>query len=179
MDGTIGEIRHFAAGFTPRNWAPCNGGLVAIRSNTALFSIIGTYYGGDGSTTFGLPDFGGRVAIGMGQGPGLTDYIIGEKAGLNTVMLTTAELPQHTHVSSAAVAIPAYSDFGDANTPGGNILAAKGAMYSSVAGEDEMRSTTYNVTVTPIGSNQPLSIMQPTIGMNYIICLTGTFPSRS
>jgi len=179
MDGTIGEIRQFAANFAPRNWAFCNGQTIAIRSNTALFSIIGTYYGGDGQTTFKLPDFGGRVAIGTGQGNGLSEYVLGESSGSNSIALTTLNLPSHSHVTSATVSIPAYSDEGDANTPNGNILAAKPSMYSAEDGDTNMKAVTYNVTVNPVGSGQPLSITQPSIGMNYIICLFGDFPPRS
>lgn len=179
MDGTVGEIRHFAASFAPRSWAFCYGQLVAIRSNTALFSILGTTYGGDGVTTFALPNFAGRVGIGFGQGPATSYYTLGETAGTNGITLSIANMPAHTHVSSASFAIPAIGDGGDTASPSGNILAAVPNMYSSIQGEDDMKASQLNVTLATSGQSQPISITQPTIGMNYIICLTGTFPSRS
>jgi microcystin-dependent protein len=179
MEGTIGEIRLFAATFAPMTWAFCMGQLVAIRSNTALFSILGTTYGGNGTTTFGLPNFAGRTAIGAGNGPGLSPYVAGEIIGTNTVTLTSLNLPAHTHAATASISIPVYPDFGDLNTPNGNTLASKTNMYSTEAGTDAMKPSTLSVTLAPAGSNQPLSIMQPATGMNFIICLTGIFPARN
>src|SRR3954471_16909667 len=97
MDGTIGEIRLFAGNFAPRNWAFCNGQLMPIAQNTALFSILGTTFGGNGQTTFGLPDFRGRVSVGTGQGTGLTNHDLGEQSGTENVTLSTAQMPAHTH----------------------------------------------------------------------------------
>ncbi|KAF2082461.1 phage tail protein [Flavobacterium sharifuzzamanii] len=179
MEGTVGEIRHLAANFAPRNWAFCMGQTIAIQSNTALFSIIGTIYGGNGTTNFKLPDFGGRVAIGMGNGNGLTPYTLGEAAGVNQTSLLTSNMPAHTHTASAVVKIPAYSDTGDSSTPNGNILAAKASMYSTVPSDTTMKATNFTVTTGISGQSQPLSLMQPTIGMNYIICLFGDFPQRN
>ncbi|KAF2514949.1 phage tail protein [Flavobacterium foetidum] len=179
MDGTIGEIRLFAATFTPRSWAFCMGQLVAIQSNTALYAILGTTYGGNGSTTFGLPNFAGRVAIGAGSGGGLSTYVAGESLGSNTTTLLTQNLPNHSHVATATVSIPAYPDYGEANTPSGNILATKTNMYNSTQGDDNMKTTPFNMTLAPVGSNIPLSVTQPSIGMNFIICLVGEFPSRN
>jgi microcystin-dependent protein len=178
MDGTVGEIRLFAAGFAPKNWSYCNGSLIAIRSNTALFSILGTVYGGDGKTTFGLPNLAGRVALGVGQGPGLSTYTAGDIAGVNSVTLTIAEIPPHTHASSGTVIVPAYSDEGDTNVPTGNVLAAKATMYSTVGGDAFLKPAPFNVTTGVFGNGQPLSLNQPSLGMNYIICMFGTFPQR-
>jgi microcystin-dependent protein len=97
MDGTIAEIRLFAGNFAPRNWAFCNGQIMAISQNTALFSILGTTFGGNGQTTFALPDFRGRFPVGPGQGPGLTNHDLGEVSGSETVTLSTAQMPLHTH----------------------------------------------------------------------------------
>ncbi|WP_256527411.1 phage tail protein [Flavobacterium sp. HSC-32F16] len=180
MEGTIGEIRLFAANFAPMSWAFCMGQLVAIRSNTALFSILGTTYGGNGTTTFGLPNFAGRAAVGTGNGQGLTPYVSGEMLGANTVNLTTLNLPSHTHAATATISIPVYPDFGDLNSPNGNTLASKTNMYSSTEpGTDSMKASTLSVTLAPSGLSQPLSVMQPATGMNFIICLTGIFPSRN
>lgn len=180
MDGTIGEIRQFAANFAPRNWAFCNGQIVAIQSNTALFSILGTTYGGNGTTNFALPNLAGRVIIGPGTGPGTSDYVIGETGGANTIALTTQNLPAHTHGATATVTVPSYGDDGNTNTPDRNALAAKPNMYSTLAGEDSMKQVSFSVTLSPAGGpGNPISIMQPTIGINYIICLYGNFPARS
>jgi len=178
MEGTVGEIRLFAANFAPRNWAFCNGSLLQIRSNTALFSILGTYYGGDGRTTFGLPDLRGRVVLGAGQSPGLSFYDQGQIGGTSSVTLSEANLPPHTHISTAAVSLPAYSDEGNADTPSGNILASKASMYSDEVGDSKMKPTTYPVTVNFSGSGNPLPLNQPSLGMNYIVCMFGEFPQR-
>lgn len=178
MEGTVGEIRLFAATFTPRNWSQCNGSLIQISTNTALYSILGTTYGGDGIQTFALPDLKGRTALGAGQSPGLAYYALGQKSGVNNITLTTAELPPHTHVTTGSVTIPAYSDEGNSNTPNGNILAAKSGIYSTIAGDTTMKPAPFNVTVSVAGNNQPLSLNQPSLGMNYIICMFGIYPSR-
>ncbi|QSW88748.1 MULTISPECIES: tail fiber protein [Flavobacterium] len=180
MDGTIGEIRHFAATFAPRNWAFCNGQIIAIQANTALFAILGTTYGGNGTSNFRLPDLGGRIVIGTGTGPGTSNYTLGENGGINNVTLLTSNLPLHTHGSTASIAIPAIGDGGNANTPDGNILASVANMYNSTSpGEDDLKPASLTVTLTPTGLGQPLSIMQPTIGINYIICMYGSFPARN
>ncbi|MCR4033843.1 MULTISPECIES: phage tail protein [Flavobacterium] len=180
MDGYIGEIRHFAAGFAPRNWAYCNGQIVAIQSNTPLFAIIGTTYGGNGSTTFQLPNFAGRVAIGAGTAVGLSTYANGQQGGTNTHQITINELAAHNHPVTSAFSIPAYSDTGNLNTPSGNTLASKNKMYSTTEGDDPMKPVTYNIVLANAGTGQsPISLMQPTIGINYIICLYGLFPPRS
>jgi len=178
MDGTVGEIRLFSASYAPKNWSYCNGSLIAIRSNTALFSILGTSYGGDGTTTFGLPNLAGRVALGVGQGPGLSNYVIGEMSGANNITLTIAEIPPHTHASSGTVLVPAYSDEGDTNVPTGNVLAAKATMFSTVGADTALKPVAFNVTTALTGNGQPLSLNQPSLGMNYIICMFGTFPQR-
>lgn len=178
MDGTVGEIRLFAATFAPKNWSYCNGSLIAIRSNTALFSILGTVYGGDGTTTFGLPNLAGRVALGVGQGPGLSYYTAGEMSGANSVNLTIAEIPPHTHASSGTVLVPAYSDEGDTNVPTGNVLSAKSTMFSTGDGDTALKPVPFIVTTGVVGNGQPLSLNQPSLGMNYIICMFGTFPQR-
>ena len=179
MEGTIGEIRLFAGSFAPANWAYCTGAIIQIRSNTALFSILGTTYGGNGTVTFALPDLAGRTALGAGQGQGLSLYSLGEQAGAASVTLNVTQIPPHTHVSSAVIKIPAYADEGNVDTPTNNVLASKPNMFSNSATDTTMKATTYNVNVGPTGTNVPLSLNQPTIGMNYIICMFGIFPSRS
>lgn len=178
MEGTTGEIRLFASAFVPRDWVSCNGTLLPINRYTALFALIGNVYGGDGKTTFGLPDLRGRTVVGAGQGPGLSPYALGQMGGRNNVSLSSANLPPHTHPCTAAVSIPAYSDEGNSNTPGGNVLAALESMYSDQAGDTKMKASSYTVTVSTVGKNTPLNLNQPSLGMNYIICLNGEFPPR-
>ncbi|WP_294247740.1 phage tail protein [uncultured Chryseobacterium sp.] len=178
MEGTIGEIRLFAANFAPAYWQYCNGALLAIRSNPALFSILGTTYGGDGVNTFGLPNLAGRSAVGVGQGPGLSYYDLGEMAGTNAVMLTMANLPAHTHSLSGNVVIPASSDEGNSGTPTGNVLASKTGMYTNQTSDATTKAIPLALQVGAAGGNNALSVVQPSLGMNYIICLTGVFPQR-
>jgi microcystin-dependent protein len=173
-EGFIGEIRMFAGNFAPRGWALCEGQLLPISQNQALFSILGTTYGGDGRTTFALPDMRGRVVAGTGRGSGLTDRRLGQKFGSENNTLNTTQLPSHNHSS----AIQAVSDVGNTNDPTGNYFANTGLFdneYRSTGTVVNMRSgTTGNQ-----GSSQPVNNVQPTIVINYIICLQGIFPSRS
>lgn len=178
MEGTIGEIRLFAASFAPRSWWYCDGTLLPIRSNTALYSILGTTYGGDGVSTFGLPNLIGRSVVGQGQGP-VTYYNLGVVMGSNTVGLTMANLPPHTHAVSGGVMIPASSKPGDSGVPTNNILASKDGMYSTEPGDSTTKSAPMTLQVGVAGSSNPISIMQASMGMNYIICLAGDFPARS
>ena len=179
MEGTIGEIRMFASTFAPRNWWYCDGTILAIRSNTALFSILGTTYGGDGQTTFGLPDLRGRIAAGVGQGPGLTYMALGEKMGSESVTLNSLNLAAHVHAGISSISIPVFADEGDTSDPTRNVLASATNMYTN-AGDTDSNLKPFSITasVSPAGGNQPVPIMQPFMGMNYIVCLTGVFPAR-
>lgn len=171
----------FAANFAPRTWWYCDGSLIAIRSNTALFSILGTTYGGDGQTTFALPDLRGRVAIGAGTAKSGNVYVLGQKAGTNTDTLTVMNLPAHIHTGSAMVALPALSESGTASDPTNAVFSAKNNMYvPQVTGADTFMAP-INATVTDgiSGGNTPFPIMKPLMGMNYIICTTGVFPYRN
>lgn len=178
MEGTIGEIRMFAGTFNPRFWAFCNGQLISIASNTALFSILGTTYGGNGQTTFALPDLQGRIARGAGTGPGLPNVQLGERSGFPTVTLTQANMPAHTHPVTGTVTPQAASD-GALSTDPTNRYLGPGAFYSSGASPVNMAAGTSSLTIGPNGGNQPFSIMPPTTGMNYIVCMFGIFPSRN
>jgi len=177
MEGTIAEIRMFAGNFAPRNWAFCAGQIMSISQNTALFSLLGTTYGGNGQTTFALPDLRGRVPVGTGQGPGLPNMTLGQVAGEPTHTLLTTEIPAHTHALNASTNGPTI------NTASGNLLASQsrsngGTMpnvYAANSGQVAMGSLAIGAT----GGSQPFSIMQPYLGMNYIICLFGIFPSRN
>lgn len=203
MEGTIGEIRIFASNFAPRNWAFCEGQLLAIRSNTALFSILGTFYGGNGSVTFALPDFRGRAAVGAGQGPGLSPYQLGEQTGSETVTLLTTEMPAHTHVAipqpgggagGTTATLFGINGAGGQSSPGGNYIgqdsdvglttyANNGNPVPMHAGSVGLHDVTAplpaGVLIGPAGASIPHDNMQPTVVLNYIICMLGTFPSRN
>ena len=193
MEGVIGEIRGFAGNFAPRTWAFCEGQLLAISSHTALFSILGTTYGGDGRSTFALPDLRGRTMIGPGTGPGLTPRALGARGGSETNTLTTLQMPSHTHGSTATVsgtaALPAYADEASTDEAENNYLAN----VASTDGNTKIYHTasdgatlghgivtgTATVTIFNSGGSQPFNNMQPWLGIYYIICLTGIFPSRN
>lgn len=190
-DPFIGQIVMFGGNFAPRNWAFCNGQLLAISSNTALFSILGTIYGGDGRTTFALPDLRGRVPISSGTGSGLPNFPLGSRGGQTEVTLNTLEIPSHNHASTATAnsvaTMRAESRPGNATDPTGNMLASGSSIFRrNVASEDvvlapEMVSVQTNVTVQGgfTGGNQPHTNVQPFQTVNFIIALFGVFPSRS
>ncbi len=167
----VGEIRMFAGNFAPSGWALCDGQLLAISQNDALFSLIGTIYGGDGRTTFGLPDMRGRVPIHQGSGPGLTPRSIGTKAGAENHTLTANEMPSHAHALRGSSA-PA----GD-TSPLGNVPAtASGAnLYSDAAANAPMAGN----MIVDSGGGQRHSNMMPTQCVNFIIALFGVYPSRT
>jgi microcystin-dependent protein len=172
MEGYIGEIRGFAGNFAPRAWAFCEGQLLSIASNTALFSILGTTYGGDGRTTFALPDLRGRVPIQQGTGPGLPNYQLGQSGGSATHTMIVTEMPSHNHTGT----IKCQTGAGNTSTPEDAYVARVGNAYSdSQNGSMAADALTINNT----GGGQPFSIMQPYLAINFIICLQGIFPSRN
>jgi microcystin-dependent protein len=164
----LGEIRTFAFNFAPQGWAFCDGRLLPISQNTALFSLVGTFYGGDGIATFALPDLRGRVGVNMGQGPGLSPYQLGEVAGVETVTLTVGQLPAHSHEVAANAA-----EFTTTH-PGGHVLALGGSYAAAPDG------TTLNAgTIVAAGGSQPHTNIQPFLGLNFCIAMQGIFPSRN
>ena len=165
----IGEIRIFAGNFEPRNWAYCDGRLISISSNNELFAVLGTTYGGDGRTTFGLPDLRGRAPMHAGNGPGLTSRQLGARGGAETVVLTEAQLPNHTHQMAAVDAT------GNTDIPDDNSLAIAGYQTDGDSNLVNMASQALANT----GSGQGHSNMAPSLGINFIIALVGIFPSRS
>lgn len=167
-DPFLGEIRLFPYNFAPRGWAFCQGQILAISQNTALFSLLGTTYGGNGTTTFALPDLRGRVAISSGQGPGLSPRTLGETGGTETTTLTQAQMPQHGHTVNATMVAA-----GD-NKPAGNYPAVGGA-YVNTAPNTQMGSQMIGAT----GSSQPFNNVPPFLTLNYCIALQGVFPSRN
>jgi microcystin-dependent protein len=178
MEGTIAEIRMFAGTFNPRTWLFCNGQIMSIASNTAMFSLLGTTYGGNGQTTFAIPDFQGRVAVGTGTGPGLPNVQLGEKAGSPSVTLLSTNMPAHTHGITGTVSIQAAGD-GALGTDAAGRYLGPGSFYSAASELQTMAPAVTALTATPAGGSQPVNIMPPYLGMNYIICQFGIFPSRN
>ncbi|MQP52200.1 MULTISPECIES: phage tail protein [unclassified Flavobacterium] len=182
-DPFIGEIKIFGFNFAPRNYQTCSGQILAISQNTALFSLLGTTYGGDGRTTFALPDLRGRVAKNQGQGPGLANYTMGQSAGSASVTLLTSNLPSHNHPANGITAhLPVANGVGNSNSPTGNYLAqAPVDMYSTAATVGETYGSALPATgATGIaGSSTPFNIENPYLVVNYCIALLGIFPSRN
>lgn len=171
-DPFIGQIILFAGNFAPRDWALCNGQLLSISQNSALFSILGTTYGGDGQVTFALPDLQGRVAIGNGQGNGLSGRVLGELAGTENTTLTVNQLPAHRH------SLLASGTLGDSNSPNAAALAIAAPEETQYArGTPGTAMSTQSIGLT--GSSLPIDIMPPYLTLNYIIALFGVFPSRN
>ena len=171
MDPYLGEIRIFGGNFAPLGWAFCAGQLLPIAQYDALFSLLGTTYGGDGQTTFGLPDLRGRAPIHAGQGPGLTNRTPGEMGGSEATTLTQAQLPAHTHVPLAS------PDAGTSTGPTDGVWAASstGDKQYAAAPDTAMNPATISAT----GGNQPHENRQPFLAANFIIALEGIYPPRS
>ncbi|MCS3795655.1 phage tail protein [Niastella sp. OAS944] len=176
----LAEIRLFAGNFAPRGWAFCQGQLLSISQNTALFSLLGTMYGGNGQTTFALPDLRGRVAIGQGQGPGLTPHPIGELGGSETITLLANNLPAHNHAVSGAINMLCYTGAGNSDTPHNNYPARLPGtdMYATSTNGSVMPAMQHNLSVSATGASQAINNMQPVLALNYIICMQGIYPPR-
>lgn len=173
-DPFLAEIRMFAGNFAPTGWAFCNGQLLTISQNTALFSLLGTSYGGNGRSTFGLPNMQGNVPLHRGQGPGLSDYALGDTGGSATVTLLTSQLPPHTHTAQTDTA------GGGIDTPStasswGTAGRGKPAAYAAASALTAMSPSAIATT----GSSQPHNNMSPYLAVNFIIALQGVFPPRS
>lgn len=177
MEGYIAQIIMFAGNFAPRSWAFCQGQILSIAQNTALFSLLGTTYGGNGQTTFALPDLRSRVPIGTGQGPGLANIDLGEQAGTETVTLLISNMPAHTHTFTPKVQVASVNP--TLESPAGNVLTtSNNDQYRNVAAANGSLGGS-NVIIGNTGNNQPLSIRQPFTGVNFVICLQGIYPSRN
>jgi microcystin-dependent protein len=162
----------FAGNFAPRNWAFCNGQILSIAQNTALFSILGTTYGGNGQTTFALPDLRGRAPMQWGQGPGLSDYVLGQVSGTESVTLTSNNLPSHAHPFQ----ILANESDPDSKVPSNAFFAANPNNFYATT-QDGTKMGLQNTG--PAGGNQPTPIIQPYLCVSFIIALFGIFPSRN
>jgi microcystin-dependent protein len=202
-DPFIGEIRMFAGTFAPNGWAFCNGQLLAISTYSPLFSILGTNYGGNGTTTFALPNLSSRVPVGTGQAPGLSQITLGEISGTENVTILATQMPMHSHGATTTATATSTGSLQVAGTGSNastipsttnNILGASStggppsaAIWSdqlstpvTLANPEAINTTlTVNVTVQPAGGSQPLPIRNPYLGMNFIIALEGIYPSRN
>lgn len=183
MEGTIAEIRMFAGNFAPNTWAFCQAQILSIAQNTALFALLGTTYGGNGQTTFALPDLRGRVPVGAGQGPGLSNCDLGQMGGTETYTIANSNFPAHTHALTGSITMPANAAAGGADTPQGNYPATLTGtdMYSTVNNGSGLGNMQLALTAAAAGSVSPIPVnnIQPVMGMNYIICMFGIFPSRN
>jgi microcystin-dependent protein len=192
MDEIMGTIKIFAFNFAPRQWAFCDGQLLSIAQNNALFALLGTTYGGDGVTTFALPDLRGRSMIGFGQGPTLSQISLGQRAGTTTASLNTTTMPTHMHpigtgpaVVTCTVKAIAGGTISNESDNGGNSFSTGGATaniysepnvnYTKVGGV----TNTISGSTSAIGGNVPFNIRNPYVGINHCILLSGVFPSRN
>jgi microcystin-dependent protein len=167
----IGEIRMFGGNFAPAGWAFCDGQLMPISENDTLFNLIGTTYGGDGQETFALPDLQGRLPMHAGQGPGLSNYQIGEKSGVETVTLNTQQTPTHTH------AVVVSGDLANSNSPNNSMLAQSTQilLYTQDTASKFMAPSALSL----VGGSQPHENMQPYLVVSFIISLFGVYPSQT
>lgn len=179
MDPFVAEIRHFAFNFAPQGWAFCNGQLLPLSQNTALFSLLGTTYGGDGRSTFALPNLQGRIPVHAGQGPGLSVWDLGQQQGADTVTLPDSQMPIHNHSLMAAASDATLADPSNAALARGNYAAgtAKGAvaMYQTASPNAVLAPD----ALAPAGASQPHNNLMPYCVLNYCIALQGVFPPRS
>jgi microcystin-dependent protein len=178
MDAFIGEIRLMGFGIVPRGWLACQGQLLAINQNQALFSLLGTTYGGNGQTTFGLPDLRGRAIVNQGAGTGLSPYSMGQRAGTESATLLLNQIPSHGHTVSGTLKA---STGPESNSPVNAYPAATedgSGSYSSATSNAAMSSGTVTGSTAANGGSQGHENRQPVLVMNYCICTQGYFPSR-
>ena len=173
MDPFIGQIMLFAGTFAPRGWSLCQGQLLPIAQNTALFSILGNTYGGDGKVTFALPDLRGRVPVSSGQGPGLSPYDLGQGGGAEAVTLLSTEMPAHNHV------LLANNAAADQSEPAGNVLASESAGATQIYSNATPTAPMSPMSMSAAGGSQPHENLPPYLCLNYIIALEGIYPSRN
>ncbi len=169
--GFVGQVKLFSGTFAPQGWHDCDGSLLSIAQHQALFSLIGTIYGGDGQTTFALPDLRGRAVVGAGQGPGLSSYTIGESSGVESVTLTQTQIPAHSHALQAAATLGATA------SPAGAVPAASPDGVGAYTATPD--AAMHAATLESAGGSQPHPNMQPFLAIRYIICLEGIYPPRN
>lgn len=181
MEGTLAEIRMFAGNFSPRGWQYCNGQLLSISQWTAVFALVGTIYGGNGQTTFGLPDFRGRSPFGTGNGAGLSPIQIGEVSGTETITLLSSNLPAHNHtLTPTNITLGSKAErVGTSDLPTAKFhTILDGSSAYSTTSDVNMAAVNNAISLGIAGGNQPFSNRSPYLGMNFIICVEGIFPSR-
>jgi len=178
QDTFMATVYIFAGNFAPRCYQLCAGQILSIAQNTALFSLLGTTYGGNGQTTFGLPDLRGRLPIGAGQGPGLQNVDLGEVAGSANVSLTSNNLPAHNHTVTLTVNAAA-DDRAGASSPAGAYLDNGTTIFTPTKDGTTMAADMVTGVVGPTGGSQPFGVQNPYLGLNYIIATEGLFPSRN
>jgi microcystin-dependent protein len=177
-DDFVGAVKLFAGNFAFVGSAMCQGQLMAISQNTALFSLLGTSFGGDGRSTFGLPDLRGRVPIGVGQGAGLTNRVLGEIGGSENVTLTTTTVPTHSHTLNATTALTSTTTAGPSVLTG-TLNASDGKFYTTPNQLEFVTVAMNPGAVSARGGSLPHNNIQPSMGINYLIMLQGVFPSRA
>ena len=178
MEPFLGQITLFPFNFAPKGWAFCQGQLLPISQNTALFSLLGTYYGGNGTTTFGLPDLRGRVPVGQGQGPGLSDYDIGGVQGVETVTLLATQSPSHSHPFQA-FAVQATTNAPSGALPAQGHSTGRGAPAVNTYAPPQTAVPLASGQVNPAGNGQPHNNLQPYLTLNWCIAMQGIYPPRS
>ncbi len=176
----MSQIQIFAFDFNPRGWLPCDGRLLAINTNQALFSLLGTTFGGDGRTTFALPDLRSRVPLGWGNGAGLSSNQLGQQSGAENVTLLPTQMPLHTHTVATTAAQPCQSAAGDSEIPTGGFPAAHESdnIYSTTQNAS-LGAPTVNTVIGVAGGSQPHPNQPPYLTLNICIATQGIFPSRS
>lgn len=180
MDGYISEVRMFGGNFAPLFWLDCDGSLLSIANVTPLFALIGTTYGGDGQTNFAVPDLRGRTPISPGTGAGLPFVNFGEQSGLNSVTLTTNNMPAHNHAVTGGVSLPAVASAGNLSSPTSvAVPAATSNAYHAIPDGSTMAGTVTAPTLASAGSGLPFDNRQPYLGIRFIICVDGIFPTRN
>lgn len=180
-DPYLGTVTIFAGNFAPMSWKLCQGQLLSIAEYTALFSLLGTTYGGDGQTTFGLPDLRGRTAIHQGQGAGLSNYTLGEMGGTENTTMVSSQLPAHNHISMSITGNPpGVSGTGNLSDPTNAVPANGGVSIYGTSGDGSGMGVSNGTAQTPIaGGSQPFNIISPILAMNYVIAVEGIYPSRN
>lgn len=178
MEGVIGVVTTVAYDFAPKNWAYCNGQLLAIAQNQALFSILGTVYGGNGVTTFGLPQLQSRSVVSQGSGGGL-NYQLGETEGHETATMTTGTMPAHVHNGNIQLQLSASNQPGDQSLAENNYMGGSTANAFNPTANSTFGNPTYQATIGTAGAGQPFQTLMPYLTLNYVICLYGIFPSRN
>lgn len=177
MTPALAVITMFAADFAPNGWAKCEGQLLLISQNQALFSLLGTTFGGNGQTNFALPDFRNRTPIGFGQGPGLSNRSLGERTGSETTILTTANLPAHNHTGTVSVA--STSNAANSDEPSDTIFGTGGVNHFGPAAQASGSMGSVTAALSNTGGSQPMPIRQPYTAITFIIALQGIFPTQN